>query len=66
MTVDAKDAGKTPTLEETAAEMGKRYPNLPEDQITGSEAWKNRVQAEEAGKFRKAIKGAGKVLKTKP
>lgn len=61
MTAEAKEAKKTLTLEETAIQMRKDFPNLPEDQITGSEAWKNRVQAEHAGYFLKSIKGAARL-----
>ena len=65
MTEEKKEAKKTLTLEETAVQMRKDFPDLPEDQITGSEAWKNRVQAEQAAHLLKGIKGSARMAKRK-
>src|SRR3989344_1315755 len=61
------DTGKktvTVTLASIAAAMREKFPGLPEDQIVGSEAWMQKVQAEQSAEFKENIKGAGGTVLT--
>lgn len=59
MTIESGEKQKnTDIIQE---DMRKRYPGLPEAEYDFSQAWKDKVQAEQSPRLKENIKGAGKL-----
>lgn len=46
-------------LDDIEKEMRQKFPDLPEEEIVGSDTWKKKLQSEKASRMIKDIKGIG-------